>query len=272
VLAAARDPTLRRRLLLQTKRGNPAAAAAAVRALSSVYPPDTEVAGAVAAAAERADADFTLVAECLDALRRANAADGMARALAALKSPVEERRYGAALALGRWKDPATVPALAERVRKDPAMAVRRKACDALGLIGDSSAAPALVEFLAGEPAPTPDRALQAMTAAGNLRGPVADAAADALVALLEPGASEAVRAYAARALGRARGSPAARPALTALLRDPSPAIRTAAADALGALGDRGARDDVAGAYAREADEGAASSERDAVLRLDLRNP
>jgi HEAT repeat protein len=272
ILAAARDPVLRARLVLQARQGSPDSAASAIRALAVHYPPDTEIAGALSAANDRADADFTLVAECLDALRRRNAADGKGRALAALESPLEERRYGAALALGRWGDPETVPALLARLKKDPAMAVRRKSCDALGRIGDPAAAPALVAFLAAEPEADPAAALQAMTAAGNLRGPLADAGAEALAALTAPGGKEAVRAYAARALGRARKSPAARPALVALLRDPSPAIRAAAADALGSLGDAAARNDLAGAYAREGDEGAWSAEMDAILRVDLRNP
>jgi len=68
------------------------------------------------------------VGEALDAFHGANPAAGTARALAVLEGPVEERRYGAALALARWKDPATVPAVAARVKSDPAMAVRRKCC------------------------------------------------------------------------------------------------------------------------------------------------
>jgi HEAT repeat protein len=272
LLARARDAAFKGRLLLQARKADPLAAAAAVRVLSTLYPPDGEIAAAVGAAYERPDAELNLTAEGLDALRARNAVDGIARATAALESPVEERRYGAVLAMGRWKDPAIVPVLAACVGKDGAMAVRRKACDALGLIGDPAAAPALLEFLAGETAPTPDRALQAMTARANLRGPLADAAAEGLAKLASGKGSEAIRFNAAWALGQARKSPVARPTLEALLRDPSAAIRTAAADALGKLGDRAARDAVAGAYALETDDGAASAEMEAILRLDLRNP
>jgi HEAT repeat protein len=57
-----------------------------------------------------------------------------------------------------------------------------------------------------------------------------------------------------------------------MLRDPDPALRGAAAEALGALGDREARGDLAQAYAREPSDAAAGTIRDAILRLDLRNP
>ncbi len=272
VLSEAGDAVLKGRLLLQARRGAPAAAAPAVRLLSVRYPQDAEIAGAVAAAFDRPDADFVLVGEALDALHAANPAAGTARALATLEGPVEERRYGAALALARWKDPATIPALAARVKSDPVLAVRRKCCDTLGILGDPSAAPALVAFLADEKEATPDRALQAMTARGNLRGALADAAAEDLAGLAGGKASKAVRFNAALALGKARRSPRARPALEALLRDPDPALRTAAADALGSLGDPAARGALAAAYEAETDGDAASAQRDAVLRLDLRNP
>ena len=272
VLSAAGDTLLKGRLLLQARRGSAAAAAAAVRVLTIRYAQDGEIAGAVAAAFDRPDADFVLVAEALDSFHAANPAAGTARALATLENPVEERRYGAALALARWKDPETIPALAARLKGDPVLAVRRKCCDALGVIGDPAGAPALVEFLAAETAPTPDRALVAMTARSNLRGAMADAAAEALAGLAGGKGSSAIRFNAALALGKARNSPKARAALEAMLRDPDPYLRTAAADALGSLGDAAARAALAAAYEAEADGDAASAQREAVLRLDLRNP
>ena len=272
ILSERSDGILKGRLLQQARQAPPLAAASAVRLLAARYPADQEIAAAQAFALDRADAEYNLVAEALDALRGANPAAAKARALAFLESPGEERRYGAALALGRWKDPSTIEALSARVKSDPAVSVRRKCCDALGLIADPAGAPALVGFLAAETAATPDRALEAMTARGNLHGALADAAAKDLAALVEGKGPAAVRFNAALALGQARGSPLARPALEALLGDPSPALRTAAADALGALGDRAAREPLVAAHGKEEDGDAAAAMRDAVLRLDLGNP
>ncbi len=60
----------------------------------------------------------------------------------------EETRYHAVVFLAQARDRESVPALAERVRKDPSHRVRARAAHALGLLGDVSAAPALLEALA----------------------------------------------------------------------------------------------------------------------------
>ena len=271
VLAERKDSALRGRLLEQARRAPPGAAAAAVALLAARYLPDAGAAGAFRDAFERTDADAVLVAESLAALDASGAADARAKALSLLDSPSAERRYGAALVLGRWKDPAAVKPLADRLAREQDPSPGRKICDALGLVGDPAGAPALVAYLASEPSPDPASALLAWQAASNLRGPMAAAVAKDLAALVRGGRSRAIRFHAARALGRAAGSADARGPLEELLRDRDPALRASAADALGDLGDAAARDALAQAYARESDDESARAQRDAILRLDLGN-
>ncbi|HEU4393986.1 MAG TPA: HEAT repeat domain-containing protein, partial [Planctomycetota bacterium] len=272
VLAERRDAALRTRLAAQARRAPPGPAAAAVALLAARYLPDGEAASAARDAFERSDADAVLVAESLAALHAAGAVDARPKALALLQSPAAERRYGAALVLGRWRDASAVKPLAERLAKEPDPAPGRKMCDALGLIGDPAGAPALVAFLASEPNPDPAGSLLAFQAASNLRGAMAAAVAKDLAALVRGGRTRAIRFHAARALGRAAGSPEARPALEALLRDADPALRASAAEALGDLGDAAARDALAQAYAREPDDETARAAWEAILRLDLGSP
>ena len=272
VLAERRDPALRTRLAAQARRASPGTAAAAVALLAARYLPAGEVASAARDAFERVDADAVLVAESLAALDAAGAVDARPKALALLQSPAADRRYGAALVLGRWRDPAAVKPLAERLAKEPDPAPGRKMCDALGLIGDPAGAPALVAFLASEPNPDPGASLLAFQAASNLRGAMAATVSKDLAALVRGGRTRAIRFHAARALGRAAGSPEARPALEALLRDADPSLRASAAEALGDLGDAAARDALAQAYAREIDDETARAAWEAILRLDLGSP
>ncbi len=270
VLAGAKDGALRDRLVRQAIQAAPAASAAAVRLLRE-YPAGPEALAAFRAAAERADWEPAL--EGLDALRAAGDPGALASTLAALVAPATDRRYAAALALGRFRDPASVKPLCGRLAAEPDSGVARKICDALGLVGDAAAAPALLAFLRSETAPSPEQALRAFEARSNLRGPLAAAAAAVLAALVESDATpRAVRFHAARALGQAPRGGGPRTALAALLRSPVPSLRTAAADALGDLGDPGARDALCQAYAREPDDGVAGAVRDAILRMDLRNP
>lgn len=270
LLARAKDPALRERLCRQAVAAPPAAAAAAVRLLRE-YSLGSEVLAAVNAAAERPE--WEPVLEALDALRAMGEPAALPRTLAALVAPATDRRYAAALALGRFRDPATVEALCGRLREEPDAGVARKVCDALGLLGDPRAAPALVAFLRSDDATTPERALKAFEARSNLRGPVAAAAAEDLARLVESEVTpRAVRFHAARALGQAPRGERPRAALAALLRSTDATLRLAAADALGDLGDREARDVLGAAYAREPDDGVAIALRDAILRIDLGNP
>jgi len=268
-LAAAGDPGLRTRLCGQA-RGAPALAAGVALALLARYPEGEETAAAVLAAAERPEMEVIL--EALTVLRSWGRADAMTRTLAALEAPEPDRRYAAALALGRFRDPATVVPLARRLAADGNEAVRFKVADALGILADARGAAAVVAFLCTEDAPSPDRALRAFTAQNDLRGAMAEAAAPAVLALVEEGPPPAILAHAVRVLGRAPGAAGARSALERRLAHPDPAVRAAVAAALGDLGDRAARDALAARYAGEPDDGVAESLRDAILRLDLRNP
>ncbi|MCK6480681.1 MAG: HEAT repeat domain-containing protein [Planctomycetes bacterium] len=270
ILGMAGDGPFRGRLLRQAAEGERAAAAAAVRLLRE-YPASPEVLGGFLAALERPE--WEPILEALDALRAAGSPDALPRALAALRSPETDRRYAAALALGRFRDRSTAKDLGERLAVEPDPSVARKICDALGLVADPSSAPALVAFLRRETAPTPDRALLAFEARQNLRGPLAAAAAGDLARLVEgKDTPPAIRFHAARALGQAPAGEGPRRALEGLLREGDPGLRAAAADALGDLGDLGARDALAQAYAREPEETVAGALRDAILRLDLGSP
>ena len=271
ILASRKDPALHARLLRQARRGPPDAAAGAVALLGAAYLPDADAVAAIRDAMERPDADSILLAEALDALDRAGAADARAKAVALLEAPAAHRRYAAALVLARWKDATAVRALASRLGRETDPGSGRKICDALGILGDPAGAPALVAYLASDAAPEPERALQAWEASACLRGPLAHAAAKDLAALAREGRTPAVRFHAARALGRAAKAPEARPALEGLLKEADPSLRAAAADALGALGDPAGRDALAQAYARETEEPVAQALRNAILRLDLGN-
>ena len=270
VLALAKDPFMQDRLVKQAREMDEGASAGAVRLLRE-YPASPETLGAFLAAVERSEWEPLL--EGLDALRAAGSPDALPRTLAALSSPETDRRRAAALALGRFRDPASMKPLLDRfaVETDPSVAA--KICDALGILGEPAAARALVAWMEGETAPSPEMALQAFYARQNLRGALGAAAAPDLVRMVASGtASAGVRFHAARALGQLPPSEAARGALTALLRSGNADLRAAAADALGESGDRAARDDIAQAAAREPDEVVAAAMRDDLLRIDLGSP
>lgn len=270
ILARAADPVLRGRLFRQAREAVPGAAAAAVRLLRE-YPADPAVLGAFLSALERRD--WETVLEGLDALRAAGSPDALARTLAALVAPDTDRRFAAVLALGRFRDPATVEALAKRLAVEPDASVARKIADALGLIGDPAGAPALLDFLRSEDAPTPDRALRAFQARANLRGPLAAAASPALARIVaDPAAPLPVRFHGARALGLGPRTPEAVAVLAGLLGEEAAELRAAGADALGDLGDPAGREALCRAYAREPEDTVAVALRDAILRIDLRNP
>ncbi len=266
LLSARGEPWLLDRLEEQVVAG-PADSAAPAIPLLLRYRGNERAAAAVATAYERLD--WELLLEAISFFHALDPEDGLRRALRELTSVEQDRRYAAALALGRFRDPRSVEPLCRRLREDPSGAVRTKIADALGLLGDVRAAPALVEHLRSDPAPTPDAAWQAYSGRANLRGALAVEAAPLLAALLDRGLPPAVASHALRALGSARGAPAARPCLERRLRDAVPENRRSAALALGDLGDGAARPALEERFLAEPDPGVAEAIADAVLRIDV---
>jgi HEAT repeat protein len=173
-----------------------------------------------------------------------------------LRSRSPERRYDAAVALGRTGDPAAVPALEEAL-SDPDPGVRWMVLEALGAIG-SPALPVLTRLLESDDI---DLRWGAAVALGDIGdpaavGPLALTLEDkdryvrtrAALALAAFGAAAlpslvaaaghrdaGVRWAAALALGKTR-SPDGIPTLSTLVADADPDVRWKAAEALGAVG------------------------------------
>jgi HEAT repeat protein len=173
-----------------------------------------------------------------------------------LRSRSPERRYDAAVALGRTGDPAAVPALEEAL-SDPDPGVRWMALEALGAIG-SPALPVLTRLLGSDDI---DLRWGAAVSLGEIGDPAAvgplartlededryvrTRAALALAAIGAPalpsilaaaGHRDAgVRWAVALALGKAR-FPDGISTLSALVADPDAGVRWKAAEALGAVG------------------------------------
>lgn len=143
-----------------------------------------------------------------------------------------EVQIAAAAALGQLGDPETCNALLDEMADDNPE-VRRAAAEALGRIGDKQSAAALASAAADDPNPEVRRA-----ASIALRS-ISDRTVGSLVELLASEVlEERIRALAALLEeGRAAIMP-----LTELLRRPEPATRSAAAEALGMLGEPAALD------------------------------
>ncbi len=154
-----------------------------------------------------------------------------ARLAEALADGDELARHALAHVLGKLRDPAGVPVLAELLR-DEAVQVASKAAFSLGQVGGPGALDALIGSL-GDPRP----GLRDEVAGALARIP--GATRPLMEALSDP--APAVRALAAEGLGLAR-DPAASGPLANLLADPDPEVRFAALVALGQLdGDAAAR-------------------------------
>lgn len=186
----------------------------------------------VGALADTSDAVRVAAAAALsNAGRRASAAaPGVARLLADSAHPHVRRQAVVVLrALGSASAGASVPALTP-VLRDPDPEVRRAAAEALGSLGAAAVAatPGLAALTTD---PNPDVRLRALEAVGRV-APGSEAAAPLARALSDP--VPAVRAAAAGAIGhlRDRAAPAV-PALITAMRDSAPHVRAAAAVALG---------------------------------------
>ena len=125
--------------------------------------------------------------------------------LQALKSPDQQTRIDAVLALGILRDKRALFALSGQLKKDPVPAVRWLSAEALARLGDKRAVPVLVQAL-NDPHPS-------------------------------------VRSFSAMALG-ALGEIQAVPALLRALHDPQLNVRTAVLLALGNLKDKRAVPDI----------------------------
>jgi len=147
---------------------------------------------------------------------------------ALVKDPSPEVRATAVRALGDLRDPSALPALTAALKDDNAR-VRQLAVRALARIGSAKAVPALIE--ATRDANADVRALAA-SALGQLKDPSTSATAvSALKPLLDDPNAE-VREQAVEALSRIRDSGALQ-ALIAAMQSKDPAVRKAAAEALG---------------------------------------
>uniref|UniRef100_A0A7C4CCI5 HEAT repeat domain-containing protein n=1 Tax=candidate division WOR-3 bacterium TaxID=2052148 RepID=A0A7C4CCI5_UNCW3 len=143
-----------------------------------------------------------------------------------------EVQIAAAGALGQLGDPETCNALLDEMADDNP-AVRRAAVEALGRIGDKQSANALARAAADDPSP------EVRSAADFALRSISDRTVGSLVELLTSDAlDDRIRALA---LLLEEGRSAVMP-LTELLRRPEPAVRSAAAEALGMLGEPAALD------------------------------
>jgi HEAT repeat protein len=195
---------------------------AAIAALTSIGEPSVEAVGGCLA-----DPDLS-VQEAASAVLASIADDRVLEPLLrALASGDWIVRMHAAKALGRLKNPHSVPALIPLLQ-DKVKAVREETSTALAAIGEA-AIPALVDALRDHEWLV---RLHAVEALGKTRSRTA---VQPLLAVLFNDADSAVREDAIRALGEI-GDPEAVEFLFIAMRDP--ALRTLAVEALGRIGDR----------------------------------
>lgn len=170
-------------------------------------------------------------------------------------------RREAVIAIAKSNDTSAVPELVERMNSDGSDEVRAAAARALGKLGDVRASPALADVVAG-PGSLDVRAA-AVTALGELRDPNS---IPAMISVWKLDAAtnkngvihEGVR-YTLRDIAELSYDP-----LIAALRDEHPSVRSYAADTLGLIGDKRARD----AIALLANDPDANVRREAKLALE----
>ena len=150
-----------------------------------------------------------------------------------LRSPIGERRQGAARALGKIKCEESVQAL-ESALGDEDQIVRISAADALGAIGSEKATDELIRALRAEAEYVRSSAAEALGRIGS------DKAVDALIHALGD-EEKYVRSSAARALGTI-GSEKATDELIRALGDEEVDVRGLAAEELGKIGSEKASD------------------------------
>ncbi|AGA25493.1 PVC-type heme-binding CxxCH protein [Singulisphaera acidiphila] len=141
-------------------------------------------------------------------------------------------RLAAVTAVRESRDREALPALRLLVDRDPDTSIRVAVAKALGALEDKEALPGLIAAIRapGTPEPVRDAALEAVETIGS------DLAVNALLDLLETGESgPSRRARLLAALGRFKAQ-AAVASIVKALGDSSPEVRSAAAEALGKIG------------------------------------
>lgn len=203
--------------------------AAAVEALVAIGSP--AVPELVAALSSPGDFTRQSAAEALGLLREASA---RAALLERLRDPVLDVRAAAVEALSAIGDPAVVPGLVGALG-DENEDIRARAAIALGAIRDAAAVPGLLAALRD-----PDGVVRwwAADALGAIGSPAVEGLAGVVIAAAE---GTGARLVAARALGTI-GDPVAVAALASVLHDERAMIRAAAAEALGRIPTRQARE------------------------------
>lgn len=149
-----------------------------------------------------------------------------------LSDPVPAVRIEAVKAERDVADPAALPALRERFAVEKETPVRVEIARTLGAVGDKKALPALIAAMKDKATPTAvqDAALESVESIGS------DVALKALLDLVQSSALGVERQpRVVAALGRFKSGDAVGALLTAL-KSPAPAVRVAAAEALGKAG------------------------------------
>ena len=172
-----------------------------------------------------------------------------AAAIAALMETLRDEnatvRLAAVNSLGSLGDPRAIAALAKALREDRDARVREAAARALGEIDDKRAVPALLEALKTERVPNVrEHIVSALSEIG-------DSSAVTGISAVIKDPSAAVRRAAVSALGEL-GDPSVVPALLTVVRDDDVEVRRNVADVLGKLENPSAIDALIG-LARDAD-------------------
>lgn len=222
LLGGLRDPRAVPPLISVLKDRDRSVREAAIGALTSIGKSSVEAVGSCLA-----DPDLS-VQEAASAVLAAIADERVHDPLIrALKSHDWIVRMHAAKALGRIKEPASVPALIPLLQ-DKVKAVREETSSALAAIGEAAIPALLAALRHGEWLVR----LHAVEALGKAKSP---AAVEPLLSVLFNDADSAVREDAVRALGEI-GHPQAVDFLFTAMKEP--ALRTLAVEALGRIGDR----------------------------------
>ncbi len=147
-----------------------------------------------------------------------------------LTSPDVHDRLRAVRRLGQLGDPAAIQPILHALAEDLDSGVRGEAAIQLGRFHDPAVIPALSQGV-------DHRSSKVRRRIANVLGAIQDPQALPLLSRLLKDAVSSVRVEAAQSLGRFEKIPGAVPVLQEALKDPRPAVRRAARQALEALGE-----------------------------------